>query len=77
MLGWLGNAFIVFYLAVPVLSGRSVTSESLAGFCLVCGISVYSCPDGFWYLTATASHWNGQISAAGRCCLIGGLTLGN
>lgn len=33
MLGWLGNAFIAFlYLAVPVLSGRPVTSEKLGWF---------------------------------------------
>ena len=33
MLGWLGNAFIAFlYLAVPVLSGRPITSEKLGWF---------------------------------------------
>ena len=33
MLGWLGNAFIAFlYLAVPILSGRPVSSERLGWF---------------------------------------------
>ena len=39
MLGWLGNAFLAFmYHAVPVLSGRPVTSRKLDYGCSACGI---------------------------------------
>ncbi|MFL2839033.1 MAG: cbb3-type cytochrome c oxidase subunit I [Pseudohongiellaceae bacterium] len=47
MLGWLGNAFLAFlYLAVPVLSGRPVTSDRLGWLIL-----------GLWNLAVMLPGW--------------------
>ena len=57
MLGWLGNAFLAFlYHAVPVLTGRKVTSVLLAVGCSVCGILSWCCPDGSWCFQVSANQ---------------------
>ncbi len=60
MLGWLGNAFFAFlYHAVPMLTGRPVTSGGWGIGCSAYGTSPSFCRAGFWCWAGSASRSNG------------------
>ena len=62
LFGWLGNAFLAFlYHAVPVLTGRPVTS--VRAWSMVVRIVEFRGRDprmGCWFWRDSASRWNGR-----------------